>query len=119
MAKQMKENVPYCVPCDKEMHEVLLPKYEYEEGMVLHNVLSYRCNACGHVFFTEKQARDMKSRTHDLKEYTFGFERKVILSGKSLVVSIPHELADHLSIRQGQKLKIYPVANEGLLVRKV
>ena len=27
----MKENTPYCVKCDQEMQEVLLPKYEYEE----------------------------------------------------------------------------------------
>lgn len=61
----------------------------------------------------------MKERTSELKEYTFGFERKVMVSGKSLVVSIPYELAEHLHIRQGQKVKIFPVADEGLMVRKV
>ena len=27
----MKENAIYCAKCDKEMREVLLPKYEFEE----------------------------------------------------------------------------------------
>ncbi len=114
----MKENVPYCIKCDEEMQEVLLPKYEYEEGYPLHNVLAFRCNDCGKVFFTEKQAKEMKTRTNELREYVFGFERKVTISGGSLVVGIPHELAEHLQIGQGQKVKIFPVANEGLLIRK-
>ena len=101
------------------MQEVLLPKYEYEEGQTLHNVSTFRCNKCGRIFFTEDQAQQMKIRARELKEYTFGFERKVILSGKSLVVGIPAELAEHLKIGQGQKVKVYPLANEGLIVRKV
>ncbi len=119
MVKQMKENIPYCAKCDEEMQEVLLPKYEYDEGFLLHNVGAFRCNKCGKVFFTENQAREMKARTDELKEYVFGFERKVTISGKSLVVGIPHELADHLHIQQGQKVKIYPVADEGLMIRKI
>ena len=118
MAKTMKENIPYCVKCDEEMQEVLLPRYEYEESVVLHNVDSFRCNTCGKIFFNVQQAKVMKARTQDLKEYTFGFERKVLVSGKSLVVGIPQELAEHLHLHQGQTVKIYPVANEGLIIRK-
>jgi len=114
----MKESTPYCVRCDEEMREVLIPKYEYEEGQILHNVNAFRCNTCGKIFFTEQQAKQMKFRTQELKEYTFGFERKVILSGKSLVVGIPHELVEHLNLHQGQKVKIYPMADEGLMVKK-
>lgn len=115
----MKENIPYCAKCDEEMQEVLLPKYEYEDSQVLHNVGAFRCNECGKVFFTKHQAEEMKVRTNELKEYTFGFERKVLVSGKSLVVGIPCELADHLKLEQGQKVKIFPMANEGLIVRKI
>ena len=118
MVKQMKENIPYCVKCDKEMQGVLLPKHEYEEGHTLHNVGAFRCNKCGKVFFTENQAKEMKARTNEQKEHLFGFERKVIVSGKSLVVSIPHELAEHLHIKQGQMVKIFPIAKEGLMIRK-
>ena len=32
---KMKENVIYCAKCDLEMKEVLLPKYEFEEGFPL------------------------------------------------------------------------------------
>ena len=115
----MKENIPYCAKCDEEMQEVLLPRYEYEEGYPLRNVNAFRCNKCGKVFFTEKQAKTMKTRTKELKEYAFGFERKVIVSGKSLVVGIPHELAQQMHIEQGQKVKIVPVAQEGFMIRKI
>lgn len=119
MAKRMKENIPYCVKCDDEMQEVLLPTYEYEQGQVLHNVGAFRCNTCGKIFFIEHQAQEMKARTQELREYTFGFERKVLVSGKSLVVGIPSELVEHLHLRSGQKVKVYPVAQEGLIIRKM
>jgi len=115
----MKENIPYCVKCDEEMQEVLLPRYEYDEGVVLHNVDSFRCNTCGKMFFNEQQAKIMKARTQELNAHTFGFERKVLMSGKSLVVGIPQELAEHLHFHQGQTVKVYPVAHEGLIIRKM
>ena len=114
----MKENIPYCAKCDQEMKEVLLPRYEYEEGYPLHNVDAYRCNSCGKTFFTEHQAKEMKARAAELKEYSIGFERKISISGKSLIVSIPHEIAEHLHMRKGDKVKIFSIANEGILLRR-
>ena len=119
MGKTMKENSPYCAKCDEEMQTVLLPRYDYEEGCPLRNVSAFRCNNCGKVFFTENQAKEMKKRTNELKEYVFGFERKVLVSGKSLVVGIPHELARQLHIHQGQRVKIVPIAKEGFMISKI
>ena len=116
--KQLKEGVIYCARCDKEMKLVLLPKYEYEEGYLLRNVAAYKCPKCGKTFFTEAQAKEMESKTTETKEYVFGFERKLMISGKSLVVTIPYELAEHLNVKQGQKVKIFPIAKEGLMIRK-
>ena len=115
--KELKEGKIYCAKCNLEMREVLLPKYEYAEGLPLHNVSAYRCHKCGNTFFTEQQAKEMESRTNELKDYAFGFERKVTISGKSLAVTIPHELADHLNIEQGQKVTVFPVAKEGFMVK--
>lgn len=115
----MKENAIYCAKCDEEMKEVLLPTYEYEENLPLHNVTAYRCNNCGKIFFTEAQAKEMEARTSEVKEYQFGFERKVTISGKSLVVTIPQEIAEHLKIKAGQEVKVFPIAREGFLVKKV
>ncbi len=53
----------------------------------------------------------------EVKEYSFGFKRKVTISGKSLVVGIPVELADHLDIKQGTKVRIFPIATEGFMIK--
>ena len=104
MAKsEMKENAIYCAKCDREMREVLLPKYEFEEGLPLHNVHAYRCDNCGKIFFTEKQAKEMESRTSELREYRFGFERKLTISGRSLVLGIPSELTNQLKLNEAKK----------------
>lgn len=118
LQKQMKENAIYCAKCDEEMKLVLLPKYEYEEELPLHNIGAYRCNSCGKIFFTEAQAKDLEARTYEIKEYQFGFERKITVSGKSLVVTIPYEIANHLNMKAGQMVKLFPIAKEGFLIKK-
>ncbi|MBI4148021.1 AbrB/MazE/SpoVT family DNA-binding domain-containing protein [Candidatus Woesearchaeota archaeon] len=115
MAKEL--NGIYCAKCNVQMKLGVLPKYEYEEGYPLHNVQAYRCPKCSKVFFSEEQAKEMEARTAEVKEYSFGFERKVTISGKSLVVGIPSELAVHLDIKQGTKVRIFPVAKEGFMIK--
>ncbi|MBI2669299.1 hypothetical protein HYX14_05655 [Candidatus Woesearchaeota archaeon] len=120
MAK-LKENVEgiLCAKCDKEMRLVSIPQYEFEEGLPLHHVQGYKCQTCAQLFFTEEQAKEMEMRTDELKEYAFGFQRKVTISGRSLVVGIPAELAEHIHLKPGTPVKILPISNDGFLVRKV
>jgi len=115
---KLEEGKIYCAKCDEEMIEILLPRYEYEDGYVLHNVSSFRCNKCGQVFFTEEQAKQLEIRTTELKEYQFGFERKVGISGRSLIVTIPQELADNLRLKKGSNVKVLPMAKDGFMVKK-
>ncbi|HLD33095.1 MAG TPA: AbrB/MazE/SpoVT family DNA-binding domain-containing protein [Candidatus Nanoarchaeia archaeon] len=109
-------NVIYCARCNVEMKLGVLPTYEFEEGYVLQNIHAYKCLKCHNVFFTEEQAKKMNMLTSKLKKEEFGFERKITVSGKSLVVGIPIELAEHLHIKQGQKVKIIP-GKEGFMIK--
>ncbi len=108
----------HCAHCNVEMKLGIVPEYEYLEGCPLKNVEAYQCSKCDNVFFTEEQAREMKTKTKEIMDRTFSFERKVTISGKSLVVGIPSELAAHLHIKKGQKVRIIPVASEGILIKK-
>jgi len=119
MVKQMKENTIYCAKCDVEMKAGIIDSYEYEIGHPVSDIEAYECPKCGKVFLTEEQAKKVKARTKEVKESTFGFERKVTISGKSLVVGIPNELVSHLKIKQGQKVKIFPLSREGFLIKKL
>lgn len=115
----MKENQWYCTKCHEEMEDVVLSSYVFEEGIPLQNVDAAQCPSCKKVSFTEEQADLMEERTEKIKKDSFGFERKITISGKSLVVTIPSELAKHLHIKKGQKVKIFPVAKDGILIRKM
>ena len=107
----------YCGKCNSEMKLGIVPRYEYLEGVPLHNVRAYLCTKCENYIFTEEQADEMEARTEKIVQRNFGFLRKVTISGKSLVVGIPSALAGHLHIKQGQKVKILPT-NSGFLVQK-
>lgn len=115
----LKENVFYCATCNKEMNLVLLKNYEFEDGLPLAGVSAYQCAKCHEFFFTEQQAKTMEQRTNQLKEHTFGFQRKITISGKSLALGIPSELADHLHLKQGTAVKIMPLTKNGFLVKKL
>mgnify|MGYP001566757588 FL=1 len=117
MVANMEEGI-FCAKCNVKMKLGMLPKYEYEEGYLLHNVRAYQCPKCNKIFFTEEQAHEMEERTTELKEHEFGFERTVTVSGKSLMVGIPAELVEHLHIKKGQKVKIFPIAKEGFIIKK-
>ena len=111
----MKDGI-YCAKCNILVKEGMLPRYEFQEGFPLKNVNAYVCSKCDNVFFTEKQAKEMERRTE--KEYSFGFDRKVTVSGRSLVVGIPAELAEHLKRKQSQKVRIIPIARDGFMIKK-
>ena len=117
MVKGIEEGI-FCAKCNLKMKLGVLPKYEYEEGYQLHNVKAYQCPKCNKIFFTEEQAREMEAHTTELKEHEFGFERNVTISGKSLMVGIPAELVKLLRIKKGQKVKIFPIAKEGFMIKK-
>jgi hypothetical protein len=42
-----------CGKCEKEMKEIELKEYEFEEGIILNNVIAMQCPS-GHVKFTEE-----------------------------------------------------------------
>lgn len=100
------------------MRREKLPVYDYVKGYPLHDVPAYRCASCGEVFFTEEDADEMEARTRKLEEQEFGFERRITVSGGSMVVSIPHELARHLHLARGQVVRVIPVSRQGFLVKK-
>ena len=44
------------------------------------------------------------------------FERKVSYAGRSLIITIPEDLARHMGIKKGDKTKLMPVGKKGFLV---
>ncbi|VVC02940.1 Uncharacterised protein [Candidatus Burarchaeum australiense] len=44
------------------------------------------------------------------------FERKVSYSGRSLIITIPEDLARHMGIKKGAKTRLIPVGRKAFLV---
>ncbi|HIH44515.1 MAG TPA: AbrB/MazE/SpoVT family DNA-binding domain-containing protein [Candidatus Methanoperedenaceae archaeon] len=104
-----------CGKCRQEMWEVELPRYEFEEGIVLENVRGMRCSE-GHVTFTEEQAQEMERRSEDIKKYAFRFVRSVSKSARSLVIRIPVDLAKHLDITENSKIEMVPMGKKKFMI---
>ncbi len=104
-----------CGKCEEEMEEVILPKYEFEEGIVLENVRAMRCPQ-GHITFTEDQALEMEHRTDDINQRAFRFVRSVSKSARSLVIRIPADLAKHMGLHENSKVEMIPVGKKRFIV---
>ena len=105
-----------CTKDGVEATEVVLESYEYEEGIPLHNVPAHECPACGEFIFTEAQVDEMERKTDMMKSEMLAFERKVTVSGRSLVINLPEDLVRHMNIIKGQKVRIMPAGKRKFVV---
>ena len=95
---------------------IILDRYEYEEGVPLCNVHTYECPHCQEFIFTEEQVEEMEKRTEMIKSEMLAFERKVTVSGRSLVINLPEDLVKHMNIVKGKKVKIFPGGKKKFIV---
>ncbi|MBI2583455.1 MAG: hypothetical protein HYW25_02205 [Candidatus Aenigmarchaeota archaeon] len=107
-----------CTKCREEMTKVILDRYEYVKNFPLFRIPAYQCRNCGNLFFTERMIEEMEKRTEELKIHSFGFSRTIATSGKGLVVRVPSDLASHLRLKEGEKVRILPVNHRGFLVER-
>lgn len=105
-----------CMKCKVQAKEVILESYEYEEGIPLRNVSAYECLDCNEFIFTEDQVEKMEERTDMIKSEMFAFNRKITISGRSLVINIPEDLVKHMNILKGKMVKIIPSGKKRFIV---
>jgi len=105
-----------CKKCNIEAKEVVLENYEYEEGIPLRNVNAHECSNCKEFIFTEDQVEEMEQKTDMIKSEMFAFNRKVTISGRSLVINIPEDLVKHMNILKGKMVKIIPAGKKRFIV---
>ncbi len=105
-----------CKKCDVEAKGVVLDSYEYEEGIPLRKVNAYECPNCKEFIFTEDQVEEMEQKTDMIKSEMFAFNRKVTISGRSLVINIPEDLVKHMKIIKGNTVKIIPAGKKRFIV---
>jgi hypothetical protein len=105
-----------CKKCGIEAKEITLDRYEYEEGIPLCNVHAFECPNCKEFIFTEEQVDEIEKRTDLIKSEMLAFERKVTVSGRSLVINLPEDLVKHMNIIKGKKVKIIPGGKKKFIV---
>ena len=105
-----------CKKCDIPAKKVDLPVYEHEEGIPLQNVPAFECPKCKEFIFTKEQVEEMERRTDIIKVEMFTFERKVTISGRSLVINLPEALVKYMNISKGNMIKIIPSGKKRFIV---
>ncbi len=105
-----------CKKCNEEARKTVLNRYEHEKGIVLENVEAYECPNCHEFVFTEKQIEEIEKRAELIKVHRFSFERKITISGRSLVINIPEDIARHMKLTKGKKTRLTPLDDRRFLV---
>jgi len=52
----------------------------------------------------------------NMKKHTVGFERRVSYAGRSLIITVPEDLAKHMHIKRGSGVKVIPVDEKTFMV---
>ena len=105
-----------CTKCNEEAKKVNLKEYEQEKGIILKNVEAYACPDCKEFIFTPEQMETIEKRTLALKVHMFKFQRKLTISGRSLVVNVPEDMVRHMKLKKGQKIDLRPIDDKRFLV---
>lgn len=71
------------------------------------------------LFFTAGQVDEMERRTDLIKAHSFAFERKVTVSGRSLSINIPEDLARHLHVLKGKAVRLIPLDDKRFMVETI
>ena len=108
-----------CTKCNKKVKEVILPVYEHERGIPLKNVKAFQCPKCNEFVFDEKQVEEIEKRTETIKVHKFAFERKLTVSGRSLVINLPEDIVRHMKLSKGVKARLIPLDDKKLLLEVV
>ena len=102
--------------CGIEDKKVIFPEYEYVEGVGLKSVEAMECPNCRDFTFTEKQVEELERRMDEAEAKMFSFSRKITVSGRSLSINIPEDLARHLKIVKGKVANIRPIGGKRFVV---
>ena len=105
-----------CKKCGLGMNKVLLPTYEHQPGIVLTNVEALQCPKCHEFIFDEKQIIKVEKRVGTIKSHAFAFDRKITVSGRSLVVNLPEDIVRHMKLRKGMPAKLVPIDHKRMVL---
>jgi YgiT-type zinc finger domain-containing protein len=105
-----------CTKCKEEAKRIVLDSYEYEKGIKLKDVEAYECPKCHEFIFTDKQIGEIERRTDAIKVHTFSFDRKITVSGRSLVINIPEDIIRHMKLVKGMRARLTPIDDKELLI---
>lgn len=108
-----------CKKCGIEAEKTILPAYEHEEGIVLRDVEAFACPSCSEFVFDEKQILEVERRTRLVGAHRFAFDRKITVSGRSLVVNLPEDIVRHFKLAKGQKARLVPVGDKKIVLEIV
>lgn len=105
-----------CTKCKEEAKKVVLDSYEHEKGIELKDVGAYACPKCREFVFTQKQMEEIEKRTDAIKVHKFHFDRKITISGRSLVLNFPEDVVRHMKLVKGMTARLTPIDDKQLLI---
>ena len=105
-----------CKKCNIRIDKIVIKNYEYERGIPLNDVEAYGCKKCGEFVFTEEQIENIEKRTEVAKIHRFSFERKLTVSGRSLVINIPEDVVRHMNLSKGKVATLTPIDDKSFIV---
>lgn len=90
---------------------------EYAAGVYLGEFAAMVCPLCRESFTDSATTRKIEEAAKKKGVWGLGQATKITMSGNSLAVRIPKKIADHLTLKNGKDVYLYP-ENDRLIIEQ-
>lgn len=103
----MVKNKEKCPICEKG-NLIKTKEEHFHQGINLGFYPAEKCSSCGEVFTEGKYMQEIEKKAKEKGIWGLGKRTKVTVSGNSLAIRIPKEIADYLKIKKDKNVYIHP-----------
>jgi hypothetical protein len=91
---------------------------EYAAGVYVGTFDALTCSSCGESFTDAETTRKIEEAAKKKGVWGLGASTKITKSGNSLAVRIPKKIADHLTMKNGKEVYLYPEKDRLIIEQK-
>jgi len=117
-----------CPICGGDVQKIETELSLFNGKIKINPIVGYECKNCIEIFIDEEESKKIdrminsepyRTQIDEMRKYRFRLRRKVGYSGRSLVVRIPKDIEQVLSLRNGEEIEIYPEGKNKIVIEKL
>jgi YgiT-type zinc finger domain-containing protein len=117
-----------CPFCGGKVEEIKTELSLFNGKIKINPIVGFECSSCNEIFIDEDESKRIdritnmepyRSHIEEMRKHQFRLRRKIGYSGRTLIVRIPKDIEQNISLREGEEIEIYPEGKNKIIIEKV